>query len=463
VAELPEPALPALDAPYALLAAGVGGTGVVTIGALVGMAAHLDGLGVTVLDMTGLSQKGGAVMSHVRIARRQEDLHAVRIATGQADAVLGCDIVVATGSDALSKMRHGRTRVIVNTAQAITGEFVRNPHQGFALEAMQAALRDVVGGDALELLDATRLATLLLGHSIGANMFLLGFAWQRRCVPVSRAALMRAIELNAVAVADNQRAFDWGRRAAFDAEGTQRLAASRESLPEPRRLSTSLDEIIARRGAFLVAYQDERYAQRYAALVGRVREAESRAAPGSTRLAEAVARNAFRVLANKDEYEVARLYADGSFAQALQASFEGDVRVRLHLAIPGTSPPDPITRLPAKRSYGPWMLHALRWLARLKPLRGTPFDVFGYATERRLERARAAEYLQTVDALIAELDAERLPLACEIASLPDKVRGFGPVRQRHAEASRAQQEALMADWARRRDRAAAGGRVTMPA
>jgi indolepyruvate ferredoxin oxidoreductase len=447
-AGLPEPNLPSLENPYSLLIAGVGGTGVVTIGAVLGMAAHLEGKGVTVLDMTGMSQKGGAVTSHVRIARDPDALHAARIAAAQADAMIGCDIIVASGSEARSVMRRGRTRALVNTAQAITGEFVRNPQQTFPLAAMQQALREAAGGEAVEFVDATRLASLLLGHSITTNMFMLGFAWQRGCVPVSREALMRSIELNAVAVADNQRAFEWGRRAACDPEGTERLAAQAAPVPAGHRLSHDLNEIIARRRDYLVGYQDDAYAQRYARLVEQVRSAEATAVPGSTRLAESVARNAFRLLACKDEYEVARLFGDENFHQSLRARFDGDIQIRLHLAIPMFSRPDPITGEPRKRAFGPWMLPVLRQLAKLKALRGTPLDVFSYTKERRMERALSVDYARTVRALIKDLRADNHELACEIAGVPENIRGFGPVKQRHAQAARQRHLALMGDWSR---------------
>jgi indolepyruvate ferredoxin oxidoreductase len=450
-AVLPEPTLPSLAVPYGLLIAGVGGTGVVTIGAVLGMAAHLEGRGVSVLDMTGMSQKGGAVTSHVRIARHPDELHAARIATAQADALLGCDIVVAAGADARSVMRRGRTRALVNTAQAITGDFVRNPEQVFPLTAMQQSLRDAIGADAMEFVDATRLAELLLGHSIATNMFMLGLAWQRGLVPVSRAAIRRAIELNAVAVPDNQLAFEWGRRAACDPQGVERVAAKAESLPAGRRLSQGLEEVVARRREFLVGYQNEAYAQRYMRLVDQVRAAEARAVPGSARLAEAVARNAFRLLACKDEYEVARLFGHADFRHALHAGFEGRFRVRLHLAIPLFSRrPDPVSGEPRKRSYGPWMLPVLALAARLKVLRGTPLDVFGRTAERRMERALIEEYERTVGALIDGLRADNHALACEIASVPEHIRGFGPVKQRNVQAARERQSELMARWSQHR-------------
>ncbi len=443
----PEPALPALDAPYSLLIAGIGGTGVVTVAALIGMAAHLDGSGVTVLDMTGLAQKGGAVLSHVRIARAQQELAAPRIATGAADALLGCDALVAAGADTLSKISRA-TRAVLNTAGAITGDVVRHPDHALPLEAALAALRAATESERVETVDATRLASLLAGAPIAANLFLLGSAWQRGLVPVSRDALARAIELNGVAVGDNMLAFEWGRRHAADRERVERLARDREQTPDWRRLSRTLEETVARRRAYLIDYQDERLARRYDALIERVRAAEQRVAPGSTQLAHAVARAWFRLLAPKDEYEVARLYADAQFAAALKDTFDGAGRLHLHLAIPGLARIDPATGEPRKRRYGPWMLRALRLLARLKRLRGTALDPFRHGAERALDRALIAEYEATIEATLAGLRADNLAVAVEIAALPERIRGYGPVRRRNADAARARRAELTAQFAR---------------
>ncbi len=442
-AGLPAPALPALERPYGILVTGVGGTGVVTIGALIGMAAHLEGKGATVLDMTGLAQKGGAVMSHVRLAERQEQLHAPRLATGEADTLLGCDIVVAVGNDALVKTQTGRTRAIVNTGKAITGDFVRNPDHPFPLAAMEAQVREAVGAERADLFDASRLATLLMGHSIGTNLFMLGYAWQKGCVPLSEEALLRAIELNGVAVADNRAAFLWGRRAAHDPQAVERLVADAEPVLPTHDLSKNLDEIVARRRTALTDFQDAAYAERYAALVARVRAAEAAAAPGSSLLAEAVARNYFRLLAFKDEYEVARLFGDAEFQRALNTAFEGDYSLRFHLAIPFISRVDPGTGLPKKHAYGGWMRPAMKLLARLKFLRGTALDPFGRTAERRMERALIGEYEETVATLLAGLRGDNVAAAAEIARLPETLRGFGPIKQKNAAAARAKRVELL--------------------
>ncbi len=455
---LPEPALPALARPWNVVVAGVGGTGVITIGALVGMAAHLEGKGVTVLDMTGLAQKGGAVISHVRIAQHQEALHAPRVATGEAHLMLGCDLLVAVGDDALSKTRAGATRAVVNTGLAITGEFVRDPDHVAAPDAMKARLVDAVGEQGAEFVDATRLAARLMGHSIAANIFLLGYAWQRGLVPVGANALMRAIELNGVAVADNRAAFEWGRRAAHDPGALERLVAEAEPDAPSHRLSTSLDETIARRRKYLVDYQDEAYARRYEALVERARQAERAIDPASTALADAVAHGWFRLLARKDAYEVGRLFTDGEFERALRATFDGDYRLNFHFGALGRrsasvasgtargNGADDADSAPVatKRRFGPWATHLLRVLARLKFLRDTPFDPFGRGSERQLERELIADYERELGPLLERLDRANLATAVEIARLPETIRGFGHVRRRNAEAARRRRAELAA-------------------
>ncbi|MEW5890472.1 MAG: indolepyruvate ferredoxin oxidoreductase family protein [Pseudomonadota bacterium] len=420
---LPEPALPAVDRPYSILVAGVGGTGVVTIGALLGMAAHLEGKGVTVLDMTGLAQKGGAVMSHVRIAVRADQLHATRIATGEADLVLGCDLVVAVSDEALATMRRGHTRALVNTSPAITGDFVRDPDRSFPLAAMEQQIVDALGHDAAQFADAGGLAARLAGHSQMTNVFLLGYAYQKGWIPLSAEALLRAIELNGAAVDDNRRAFLWGRRAAHDPAAAQAAARQTDYTPPSRTPSASLEEAIARRAAYLTDYQDAAYAQRYRDLVDRVHRREAALLPGSTELTEAVARNYFKLLAYKDEYEVARLHTHAEFLATIDAAFEGDYKIHYHLAPPWRR------ANAAKRAYGPWLRHALALLSKLRRLRGTPFDPFGRSEERRAERRLIAEYETAIAELLASLDRAHLSAAVAIARLPEGIRGYGHVKE----------------------------------
>ena len=497
---LPAPPLrTALEQPWNILITGVGGTGVVTIGALLGMAGHLEGKGSSVLDQTGLAQKGGAVTTHIRIARTPADIHAVRIAAGEADLVLGCDMVVVNDYWALSKVRAGRTQVVLNTYEAMPGSFTTRPDMQFPAADIVAGIRVALGGESPLLLDATQLATALLGDAIASNLFILGYAWQQGLVPLSFDALMRAIELNGAAVAMNQQAFAWGRLAAVDPQAVQQAAGlvrnghtSAETTPGPLhalppgewestewgataaprnssderelrglpghagddvaflplddgRLSRSLDEMITRRVAFLVDYQDQAYADRYRTLVDRVRKVEQETLGGSTALAETVARYLFKLMAYKDEYEVARLYTSGDFQRRLQQQFEGDYQLRFHLAPPLFAKKDAQGRL-IKKEYGPWMLKAFGVLAKLKFLRGGRLDPFGRTAERVGERRLIADYEATVQLLLDGLDDHRLALAVEIASIPEHIRGYGHVKEAHLEKAKAREATLLAQW-----------------
>jgi indolepyruvate ferredoxin oxidoreductase len=440
---LPEPAYPALDKPYGILVTGVGGTGVVTIGALLGMAAHLEQKGCTVLDMTGLAQKGGAVYSHVRIARKPDDIHAVRIAAGGASLLLGCDLVVSASQDALSKLELGHSRAIINSHETITGDFTRNPDLAFPSRAMQRSIGAAVGEDRVEFLNATDLATGLLGDSIASNLFLLGFAYQRGLVPVSAEAIERAVTLNGVAVEFNRDAFRWGRRAAVDPNLVQSRATPPASVPESHRLSESLDQLVRRRVDFLTQYQDAAYAARYAARVARVREAEAVCLPGETRLTHSVARSLFKLMAYKDEYEVARLYTETDFLKRVADQFDGSYQLNFHLAPPTLGDADPKTGHLRKRSFGPWMLSVFRILARLRRLRGTPFDIFGRGEGRRLERRLIGEYEALGDEIISRLSPSNYDVAVELAGLPADIRGFGHVKEANLAQVKAREAALL--------------------
>ena len=441
-ATLPEPQIPATQKPWGILITGVGGTGTITLGALIGMAAHLDGKGVTALDMTGLAQKFGAVFSHVRIAERPEDIHAVRVAAGEANAVIGGDIVVTANTEALAKMQTGATRAVVNCTETPTAEFIRNPDWQFPLDRMQQTILEATGEGRADFIDANGLATALMGDAICGNLLLLGHAWQKGLVPVSLESLTRAIELNGVAVETNLQAFLWGRRAAHDRTAVERFARPSKVVEPPR--TQSLDELVASRADYLTAYQDAAYAARYRALVEQVRTVE--APLRSTRLAVTVANNYFKLLAVKDEYEVARLHAAPAFHAQIADAFEGGYRLNFHLAPPLLAKTDPVTGRPLKRAYGPWMLTALRWLAKLKFLRGSPFDVFGKSAERRLERRLIVEYEQDIAGLFSRLDASNLASAIDLAGLPEHIRGFGHVKLRAAEAARLKRQALLEAW-----------------
>ncbi|MGP2492415.1 indolepyruvate ferredoxin oxidoreductase family protein [Mesorhizobium sp. PUT5] len=434
-----EPAPLELDRPWNVLVTGIGGTGVITIGALLAMAAHLEGKGCSTLDMAGMAQKGGPVTTHLRFAPTPQDLHAVRISSHAADLVLGCDLVVAAGKEALGVMAHGRTRVVLNSEETITGAFTRDPNfriQGLGLSGI---VKDVAGKEQVEVVPATQLATGLLGDSIGTNLFMVGYAWQQGLIPVSAASIDRAIELNGAAVEMNRTAFRLGRLAAADRAAVEAL------LPRPqagsplghRIESRSLDEIVSRRTAFLTSYQNARYAGEYRALVERVRAREKAVTGKEGRLSEAVARYLFKLMAYKDEYEVARLYSDGTFRRQIAETFDGKGRLTFHLAPPLLAKRDPNTGEPAKMAFGPWMMTAFGALAKFRFLRGTAFDPFSYTAERRTERALIGEYRQHVEAALEALSAQGHAAAVAIAEVPEEIRGYGHVKEASIEKARA--------------------------
>lgn len=440
---VPEPALPSLDIPYGVLITGIGGTGVITIGQILGVAAHLEGKGVTVLDMSGLAQKYGAVMSHVQLAAKPEGLAATRIDTGGASLVIGCDLVVTASSDAIARMAPGRTRALVNGSVTPTAEFVRNPDWQLPGSNLEQDITEACGRGNASFVPATQIATGLMGDAIATNMFMLGYAYQKGWIPLSGESLGRAIELNGVAVEFNKQSFLWGRRAAVDVERVERIAKPADVVAIGEHFSRSLEELVDRRTQFLTDYQDARYAERYRALVERVRRREQEVA-GTTKLAEAVARYYAKLLAYKDEYEVARLHADGAMQQKVAGMFEGDYKVVYYLSPPLLARKDPETGEPRKMRFGSWMLPVFKVLKSMKGLRGTAFDPFGHTAERRTERALIAQYEATVERLLSKLAPGNHALAVQIASLPEEIRGFGHVKTRHLAAAQKKHDELMA-------------------
>ncbi|MEJ2432501.1 MAG: 2-oxoacid:acceptor oxidoreductase family protein, partial [Pseudolabrys sp.] len=437
------PALPQANHPYSIVVTGVGGTGIVTIGAIIGMAAHLEGKGAGVIDMAGLAQKGGAVFSHIRIANQPEDIHAIRVAAGGADLVLGGDIVVLGSKKVLGAIRQGHTRVVVNTAEFLPGDFTRNADFSLPTERLKRAISGHAGAEQSHFVDAGRLATALLGNSIGANMFMLGYAYQLGALPLLADAIEKAIEMNGQAVPMNLAAFRYGRRAAVDPKAVESLIEPQQGLEnDSLKLSGSFDETVARRMDFLTAYQNARYAKRYRDRVEKVRAAEAAKVRGQSALAEAVARYLFKLMAYKDEYEVARLYTDTSFVDRVKSSFDGKLRFEFHLAPPLLARTDPATGEPKKMSFGPRLLKAFGVLKRFKFLRGTPLDPFGYSQDRRSERKLIADYLALLDTLMAELTPDNHQTAVALASIPEKIRGYGPVKQRSLAAAKAEEAAL---------------------
>lgn len=409
-----------LSASCSILVAGIGGTGVVTIGALLGMAAHLEGRGCSVLAVAGASQKNGSVMSHIHILGGPEQIRAARIPRTGADLLIGCDIVVASSTEVLDRISPGNTRAVVNEHVAPTSAFALDPDLDLRATGMRRSLEELLGNSESAFFEATQIASALMGDTIATNLFLTGYALQRGWVPLQPASIERSIELNGVAVDMNKRALAWGRLAAVDRDAVWSLA-------QP---AATGDVFANSRSEILRAYQNAAYARRYEALVERVRNAERDRAPGQSELGEAVARSYFKLLAYKDEYEVARLYSDGDFRRALDEEFEGDVRIALKLAPPLWSQRRGRRGRPEKYSLGPWFFPVLRLLARLKSLRGTPFDLFGCTAHRRLERGLIGEFESVVEELIDRLTPESHSLSVEIASLPERIRGFGEVKER---------------------------------
>ncbi|WP_042301976.1 indolepyruvate ferredoxin oxidoreductase family protein [Paraburkholderia kururiensis] len=449
---VPLPQTPDIAQPYGVLVTGVGGTGVVTIGALLGMAAHLENKGVTVLDVTGLAQKGGAVMSHVQIANRPDDIHATRIAMGEASLVIGCDEIVTASDECISRMQNGDTHVVLNSAATPTAEFIKNPNWRFPGSSTEADVRAAAGEDGVAVVDANHYAVALLGDAIYTNPFMLGFAWQRGWLPLTHESLIRAIELNGVQVEKNRAAFEWGRLAAHDLATVRKLAGETAADASAAKVVTlhtpkSLDTLIERRTAFLTAYQNAAYAARYRRLVDEVRAAETTLDAGDAQmpLTEAVAKNLHKLMAYKDEYEVARLYADPAFVEKLKQNFEGDWKLNFYLAPPSFSKKNAAGRL-VKKQYGPWVLPAMRMLAKLRVLRGTALDPFGRTEERRTERALIGEYEALVCELLRGLNAQNRALAVELASLPDGIRGYGHVKEHNLKAVRTKWATLLAKW-----------------
>jgi indolepyruvate ferredoxin oxidoreductase len=443
---LPQPQLPALGAGYGIIVTGIGGTGVITIGQILAMAAHVEGHACSVLDMSGLAQKGGPVMSHVRLSGHAGALHSTRVGTGAADLVIGCDVIVTASRDALSRMGEGRTHAAVNSARMPTAAFVRNPDWQFPAASAESAIERACGSDRVALIDAGQLALALMGDALATNMFMLGYAWQRGWVPLSEAAILKAIELNALSVDFNKQAFGWGRAAAHDAAAVSD-AARRNGMTaqviEFKRMQ-SLDEVKNRRVALLTAYQNAAYAQKYDDFVEHVRTIETtlgEAAKG-LRLTHAVAQYLFKLMAYKDEYEVARLYTEPAFRQKIAAMFEGDYHLKFHLAPPLLAKHDANGHL-VKQQFGPWMMRVFAVLAHGRFLRGTRFDPFGYTEERKQERQLIVDYCRMINDLLRQLTAANMSQVVALASIPEQIRGYGHVKQRHVQAAKQKEAALL--------------------
>ncbi|MGB0682046.1 MAG: indolepyruvate ferredoxin oxidoreductase family protein [Magnetovibrionaceae bacterium] len=427
-AALPKPDPIRLEAPYNIVVTGIGGTGVVTIGALLGMAAHLEGLGCSVLDQTGLAQKNGAVLSYVRIAATSDAIHAARVSAGGADLVLGCDQITAGSFDILAKMMPGTTRAVINAQPIMPSDFTQKPDLAYPKADLQRLISENAGDGRVDFIEAGKLATALLGDSLATNLFMLGFAYQKGLLPLSEASLLRAVELNGNAVDFNKQAFVWGRRAGYDLAAVEELAKPKRHFKVP----ATLEERIAFRISELTAYQDEAYAKRYASLVDRVQKAEEAVRPGQSALTEAVVFNLYRLMAIKDEYEVARLYTDGRFERRLYRAFDGASlkNLRFHLAPPLFAERDLDTGRLKKKEFGAWVLPLFKLLAKGKALRGGPWDVFGRTKERQRERTLLSDYEALLETVIGALTAANHAEALALADWPRTIRGFGHVREK---------------------------------
>ena len=437
---LPDPAILATPQAYGIVVNGVGGTGVITIGQLLGFAAHIEGKGIVTQDAGGLAQKGGATWSHVLIADHQEDIRTTRVGMAGADLIIGCDPIVSANKETVMRMREGRTHVALNAHSTPTAAFVKNANWQNPSQQCVNSITDIVGKEGVSAFNADALATVMMGDSIYTNPIMLGYAWQKGWIPLQKASLMRAIELNAVAVDNNKTAFEWGCRAAYNwAEVEQLLKSSQSSVSViDFKKRDSLDDTIAKRVEFLTAYQNAVYADKYADFVEKIRSKEmtlkSEGNSKSLNLTEAVAKNLFKLMAYKDEYEVARLHSDGTFEKKIASMFEGDYKLNYHLAPPDIAKKNDKGEL-QKQQFGPWMLTGFKWLSKLKGLRGTVFDIFGKTTERKMERALIADYLETMNLVSDKLNLESaktvLPLALELANIPESIKGFGHVKEKN--------------------------------
>jgi indolepyruvate ferredoxin oxidoreductase len=447
IGELPEPvSKPSLDRPYNVAVGGVGGTGVLTIGALLGMAAHIEGKASMILDMSGLAQKGGAVLSHVRLSEHTADVTCSRIVTGTADLVIAADEVVAASKETMTLCESGRTAGVINSHIIPTADFVLNRDFNFQTRKVNHVLETALRKDSA-FLDFTKPAETLLGDAIATNMMMMGYAYQRGFLPLSAEAIEQAIEVNGVAIKMNTQAFRLGRLAAAEPSRMAAMMKGHDEESAPKALEAmSLDEIIAHRSAHLTAYQNEKLAARYQALVRQVRDAARERGFGEE-LPRAVAINYAKLLAYKDEYEVARLFTDGRFEAQLRDQFDGDFKISFNLAPPLLGGAKDALGRPKKRAFGAWMQPVFRMLARMKGLRGTAFDIFGRSADRRLERDLIAGYEKDVAHILSVLSPLTLETAIEILSLPDRIRGYGPVKEKAVKDVQARYAQLAADLA----------------
>jgi indolepyruvate ferredoxin oxidoreductase len=428
---LPEPTLPDTTHPWGTVVAGVGGTGVITIGQLLGMAAHIEGKGIVTQDAAGLAQKGGATWSHILVANAQQDIRTTRVSMAAADVILGCDPIVTASKETLLRMREGRTHVALNSSSTPTAAFVKNGNWQNPSEQCLAEITKQVGSAGVNAFDADLLAKQLMGDTIYVNPMILGYAWQKGWIPMHRESLIRAIELNEVAVQNNLMAFEWGRHAAHHLDVLMQTIQPAQTIQFKKR--ETLEDLIQNRMVRLTDYQNAAYAERYRVFIERVKAAE--APLGKTLLSETVARQLYKLMAYKDEYEVARLHTQSGFLTRIQDSFEGDFKVHYHLAPPLLAKRNAKGEL-VKQKFGPAMLTGFKLLAKLKGLRGTGLDILGRTEERKTERALIGEYMQQLEATLPGLNAQTHAHTVDVARVPENIKGFGHVKERNILAAR---------------------------
>jgi len=436
---IPEPEVGTLDQVFNILVTGVGGTGVLTIGALLGMAAHVDGKYSSVLDMTGLAQKGGAVLSHIRLGANSDDLRTPHIITGCADLLLGCDLVVSASPSAHDVLSPSRTKAVINSERIPVSSFVNHNNMDFKETALIKSLEDIIDEKDRHFIAASEMATLLLGDAIATNIFMLGYAWQKGLVPLSFKAINRAIELNGVAIEKNKKTFACGRLAAHDLSAVEKIIKPLLEVGGTENIAETLEDIVSKRSQMLTDYQNAALSAKYVGLVEKISKADQKGD-----LSRAVARNYYKLLAYKDEYEVARLYSNGDFLKKLEAQFDGDYSLRFHLAPPILEKKDKVTGKVQKREFGPWMFKAFKLLAKAKFLRGTAFDIFGYSAERKGERALIKKYEATMELLLDKMDADNYQVCHEIACFADHIKGYGAVKEKNVEKTMLELEKLIA-------------------
>ncbi|HCX13751.1 MAG TPA: indolepyruvate ferredoxin oxidoreductase family protein [Rhodospirillaceae bacterium] len=458
-AQLPEPDTTLPNRTYNLLVTGIGGTGVVTVGAVLGMAAHLEGKGASILDSIGLAQKNGSVLSHIRLTAKPSELYSARVPLASADGLIGCDIATAVGKEATNALCRDHTRAVINNHMAPTANFVLDPDVDFDTSGLTQRIDSILGTGSMDAIDGFEYALALMGDAIAQNLFMLGFAFQKGMVPVSSAAIERAIELNRVAIEMNKMAFAWGRLAAHSPDVVARYAGmGGDDLP-----ILTLDQEIERRVEFLTQYQNKAYGLRYQSFIAEVQATESRVVPGETRFSRAAVHGYFKLMAYKDEYEVARLYTDPAFIKKLKATFKDGFSLKFHLAPPIISDTHSVTGERVKRTFGSWMMYGFRLLSKLKFLRGTPLDLFGLQHERRMERELIREYEIVLRDLMRELAPSNYDIAVQVAMLPQKIRGYGHVKQKNMRDTKKLQEQMIVDFRETPDMVKPHHREAVPA